>query len=91
MALHRTVIETLMSFESKLSVEEIRSDMLRLRAELNAKIDRRCAELARMMERKYAEERSKAEIARWTLLIMLGNIALTVAVRAVLNAFGQSG
>jgi hypothetical protein len=82
-----------MRLENKLcgSIQELRSDMLRLNAELNTKIDRRFAELEGTMERKCAEERSKAELVLWTLLIMLGNIAFTVGASAVLSAFGHDG
>src|SRR6266702_3852959 len=52
-----------------------------IEADLNAKIDRRRGEPERTMERRRAEERSRAELVQWTLLIWLAEIVLTVGAK----------
>jgi len=93
MTAHWETTEKVRSVESKLScnIQELRSDMLRMSAELSAKIDRRCGELERAMERKRAEERSKAKLIQWTVLLLLGNIVITVAAHALSRALGHGG
>ena len=49
--------------------------------ELNAKIDTRFAEL----EAKMAELETK--LVRWVFLVMLGNVALSMAANTLMNAF----
>src|SRR5271154_6877397 len=61
-------------------------------AAFEAKIDARFAAIdARFvaLEAKMnaALEKTKAELVRWVFLVMLGNVALSVAANAVVNAF----
>ena len=65
----------LASFEAKFnaSIQELRhelkSDILRLEARFEARL-----------------EQTKAELVRWVFLVMLGNVALSAAATALLNA-----
>jgi hypothetical protein len=52
---------------------------------LEAKIDARFEAADARWEA--ALEKTKAELVRWVFLVMLGNVALSVAANAVLNAF----
>ena len=52
---------------------------------LEAKIDARLA--ASEAKMSAALEKTKAELVRWVFLVMLGNVALSVAANAVVNAF----
>ena len=52
---------------------------------LEAKIDVRFA--ASEAKMSAALEKTKAELVRWVFLVMLGNVALSVAANAVVNAF----
>jgi hypothetical protein len=72
-----------MGLESKLnaSVQELKADILRSRAELDARI----GELETKMER------NKTELIRWVFLVMLGNVALSAATTALLNALKHIG
>ena len=56
------------------SIRELKADMQRLGAELNAKFDAKFAEM-------------EARLVRWVFLVMLGNVALSLAATVVLNAF----
>jgi hypothetical protein len=56
------------------SAREHRADTQRLGAELNAKIETKLAQM-------------EARLVRWIFLVMLGNVALSLAVTTVLNAF----
>ena len=56
------------------STKEHKADMQRLSTELDAKMD---AKLAQM----------EARLVRWVFLVMLGNVALSLAANTVLNAF----
>ncbi|HWM68309.1 MAG TPA: hypothetical protein VNO35_17090 [Steroidobacteraceae bacterium] len=56
------------------SVKEHKADMQRLAAELNGKIETKLAEM-------------EARLVRWVFLVMLGNVALSLAATTVLNAF----
>ncbi|MEA3179416.1 MAG: hypothetical protein QOI59_2939 [Gammaproteobacteria bacterium] len=56
------------------STKEHKADMQRLAAELNAKIETKLAEM-------------EARLVRWVFLVMLGNVALSLAATTVLNAF----
>ena len=49
---------------------ELKSDILRLEARFEARL-----------------EQTKAELVRWVFLVMLGNVALSAAATALLNAF----
>jgi hypothetical protein len=73
----------LMGLESKLnaSVQELKADILRSRAELDARIGG--------LETKM--ERNKAELIRWVFLVMLGNVALSAGTTALLNALKHIG
>ena len=63
------------------STKEHKADMQRLSAELDAKMETRFAK----METKLAE--MEAKLVRWVFLVMLGNVALSLAATTVLNAF----
>ena len=56
------------------SVKEHKADMQRLAVELNGKIETKLAEM-------------EARLVRWVFLVMLGNVALSLAATTVLNAF----
>ena len=64
-----------------LSTKEHKADMQRLSAELDAKLNTQSAK----MEAKLAE--TEARLVRWVFLVMLGNVALSLAATTVLNAF----
>jgi hypothetical protein len=64
-----------------LSTKEHKADMQRLSAELDAKLSTQFAK----METKLAE--TEARLVRWVFLVMLGNVALSLAATTVLNAF----
>ena len=59
---------------------EHKADMQRLSAELDAKMDARFAK----METTLAQ--TEARLVRWVFLVMLGNVALSLAATTVLNA-----
>jgi hypothetical protein len=63
------------------STKEHKADMQRLSAELNAKMETQFAK----METQLAE--MEAKVVRWVFLVMLGNVALSLAATTVLNAF----
>jgi len=63
------------------SIKEHKADMQRLSAELDAKLN---AQAARM-ETKLAE--MEAKLVRWVFLVMLGNVALSLAATTILTAF----
>ena len=63
------------------SIREHKADMQRLSAELNAKLNAQFAK----MEAKLAQ--MEAKLVRWVFLVMLGNVALSLAASTVLNAF----
>ena len=63
------------------SIREHKADMQRLRAELDAKLDAQFAKI----DAKLAE--LEAKLVRWVFLVMLGNVALSLAATTVLNAF----
>jgi len=70
----------LLSLESKFSASiqelrhELKSDIVRLEARFEARL-----------------EQTKAELDRWVFLVMLGNVALSAAATALLNAFSHAG
>jgi hypothetical protein len=59
------------------SIKEHKVDMQRLGAELNAKLAEMDTKLAQI----------EARLVRWVFLVMLGNVALSLAANTVLNAF----
>jgi hypothetical protein len=63
------------------STQEHKADMQRLSTELDAKLNAQFAK----METKLAE--MEAKLVRWVFLVMLGNVALSLAATTVLNAF----
>jgi hypothetical protein len=63
------------------SIREHKADMQRLSMELDAKLNAQFAK----METKLAE--MEAKLVRWVVLVMLGNVALSLAATTVLNAF----
>jgi hypothetical protein len=63
------------------STQERKADMQRLCAELDAKLNAQFAK----METKLAQ--MEAKLVRWVFLVMLGNVALSLAATMVLNAF----
>jgi hypothetical protein len=63
------------------SVQALRADMQRLGASLEAKMEARFAQ----MDAKLAQ--TEAKLVRWVFLVMLGNVALSLAATTVLNAF----
>ncbi|MEA3181687.1 MAG: hypothetical protein QOI59_5210 [Gammaproteobacteria bacterium] len=70
------------------STQERKADMQRLRAELDAKLDGQSAKTDTQfakMETKLAQ--MEAKLVRWVFLVMLGNVALSLAATMVLNAF----
>ena len=56
------------------SIREHKADMQRLAVELNARIETKLAEM-------------EARLVRWVFLVMLGNVALSLAATTVLSAF----
>jgi hypothetical protein len=85
---------SLMSLEATIDRKsgELDAKIDRKFGELDGKIDRRCAELDAKIDRRCGDletkmEATKAELMRWVLLVMLGNVALSAGATAVLNAF----
>jgi hypothetical protein len=69
------------------SIKEHKADMQRLSADLDAKLNVQSAKMdARFakMDTKLAE--MEAKLVRWVFLVMLGNVALSLAATTVLNA-----
>jgi hypothetical protein len=88
----------LLSLEAKVDrgFDELEAKFERRCGELETKFERRFGELDAKIDRRYGEletamERIKAELIRWVFLVMLGNVALTAGVTAVLNAFKHLG
>lgn len=57
-------------------------------------MDRRLGEMDAKVDRKFAElelnmERIKADLVRWVFLVMLGNVALSAGATAALNALNH--
>jgi len=70
------------------STKEHKADMQRLSAELDAKLNAQSGKTDTQfakMETKLAE--MEARLVRWVFLVMLGNVALSLAATTVLNAF----
>ena len=71
-----------------LSTKGHKADMQRLSAELDAKLSTQSARMGTQfakMETKLAE--TEARLVRWVFLVMLGNVALSLAATTMLNAF----
>ena len=69
------------------STKEHKADMQRLSADLDAKLNAQSAKMDTQfakMETKLAE--MEAKLVRWVFLVMLGNVALSLAATTVLNA-----
>jgi hypothetical protein len=77
------------------STREHKADMQRLSAELDAKLDAQSAKTDMQfakMETQFAKIDTKlaeleAKLVRWVFLVILGNVALSLAATTVLNAF----
>jgi hypothetical protein len=67
------------------SIKEQKADMQRLAAEMNGKIETKFAELNAKIDMKLAQ--MEARLVRWVFLVMLGNVALSLAATTLLNAF----
>ena len=59
--------------DAKLDASAYKADMQRFSAEFNAKLDTKLAEL-------------EARLVRWVFLVMLGNVALSLAANTLMNA-----
>jgi len=59
--------------DTKLDTSTYKADMQRFSAEFNAKLDTKLAEL-------------EARLVRWVFLVMLGNVALSLAANTLMNA-----
>jgi hypothetical protein len=65
------------------STKEHKADMQRLSADLDAKLNAQSAK----MDTQFAKMETRlAELVRWVFLVMLGNVALSLAATTVLNA-----
>jgi hypothetical protein len=80
--------------EAKLdaSIQANKADMQRLGADLEAKMDARFAQMNAQIDAKFAQidvklAQTEAKLVRWVFLVMLGNVALSLAATTVLNAF----
>jgi C4-dicarboxylate-specific signal transduction histidine kinase len=74
------------------SIKEQKADMQRLSTELNGKFDAQNAKLDAKIDAQNAKIEAKlaemeARLVRWVFLVMLGNVALSLAATTVLNAF----
>lgn len=77
-------------FEAKLeaTTQELKSDMQRLGAEFDvklAKLDAKLDASLAKLDTKLAE--LEAKLVRWVFLVMLGNVALSMAANTLVNAF----
>jgi hypothetical protein len=81
MALHNAQLVTVAVMDARFLAFEAKMDARFLAFE--AKVDARFT----AAEAKWngALEKTKAELVRWVFLVMLGNVALTLAANAVLN------
>ena len=64
---------------------EIRAEMRVLEGKLEASIQRLSAELNAKLDSKLAE--MEARLVKWVFVVMLGNVALSMAANMVLHAF----
>jgi hypothetical protein len=79
MALHNAKLVTVDILDARFAAFEARMEVR------FAVIDARFIALEAKWEA--ALEKTKAELVRWVFLVMLGNVALSVAANVVLNAF----
>ena len=66
------------------SIQSLRSDTERLRAEHKSDMQRLSAELNAELNAKLAQ--MEAKLVRWVFLVMLGNVALSLAANTILHA-----
>ena len=71
--------------DAKLDASAYKVDMQRFSAEFNAKLDTKFAALDAKLDTKLAE--LEAKLVRWVFLVMLGNVALSLAANALMNTF----
>jgi len=71
--------------DAKLDTSVYKADMQRFSAEFNAKLDTKLGALDAKLDRKLAE--LEAKLVRWVFLVMVGNVALSLAANTVMNAF----
>ena len=71
--------------DAKLDASAYKVDMQRFSAEFNAKLDTKFAALDARLNTKLAE--LEAKLVRWVFLVMLGNVALSLAANALMNTF----
>ena len=89
MALHNAQLVTVAVLDARFVASEARMDARFAAVEsrfsaLEAKMDAALEALEAKLNA--ALEKTKAELVRWVFLVMLGNVALSVAANAVLNA-----
>jgi hypothetical protein len=94
MALQNAQLVTVAVLDARFAAAEAKTDA-RFTA-LEAKIDGRFTAAEAKTDARFAAseakmnaalEKTKAELVRWVFLVMLGNVALSVAANAVVNAF----
>jgi hypothetical protein len=89
MALHNAQLVTVAVLDARFAAAESKTDARFAAVDarfvaLEGKIDARFAASEAKMDA--ALEKTKAELVRWVFLVMLGNVALSVAANAVVNA-----
>jgi uncharacterized small protein (DUF1192 family) len=89
MVLNNAQLVTVAVLDARLSLlkAEIGARFAALKAEMDARfaaIDSRFSAFEAKIDA--ALEKTKAELVRWVFLVMLGNVALSVAANAVVNA-----
>jgi hypothetical protein len=71
---------------------EMRVSLMALESKLDAGLQELRSEMLRLESRFESRlEQTKAELVRWVFLTMLGNVALSAAATALLNAFRHIG
>jgi hypothetical protein len=88
MALHNAQLVTVAVLDARFMASEAKIDARFAASEAKtearfAAVDGRFSALEAKMDA--ALEKTKAELVRWVFLVMLGNVALSVAANAVLN------
>ena len=61
-------------------IDQLRLEMSAKFDQVNAKFDQQRAEFQASLER------TKAELVRWVLVVILGNAAVTASITAIMNA-----
>ena len=101
MALQNAQLVTVAVLDARFAAFEAKIDARFAASEANidarfAAVDSRFSALEAKMDARFvaseakweaALEKTKAELVRWVFLVMLGNVALSVAANALLNAF----